>query len=326
MAMKNDKKVFILIEAVLAAIVLAMAIFLLSEKSERDMDKVSVIVQNSGDNQWAAFIYGLKMAAADQKVELLVVNTEAMLTVEEQKGLIESEIENGSDAIIVQPVPGLDTQEMLKRVRNRVPVMQAGCAATKERDASVLPTTEPDHYAMGKALAEELLNDYNGNLDGKTIGILMEPGDSEASKKRKQGFKDGIKDAGAKIRWTAARTFEEDGDASLEDQPEADLVVALDDNSLTTAGECSAANNLHGAIVYGIGNSTEAAYYLDAGYVECLVVPDEFNVGYQSLTEIAESLGNRLRRSQDITVSYTIIRSDTLFSKENQEILFTMSQ
>ena len=102
--------------------------------------------------------------------------------------------------------------------------------------------------------------------------------------------------------------------------------MALDDNSLTTAGECSAANNLHGAIVYGIGNSTEAAYYLDAGYVECLVVPDEFNVGYQSLTEIAESLGNRLRRSRDITVSYTVIRSDTLFSKENQEILFTMSQ
>ena len=324
--MKNDKKVFILIEAALAAIVLAMAIFLLSEKSEADMDKVSVIVQNSGDNQWAAFIYGLKMAAADQKVELLVVNTETMLTAEEQKDLIDGEIENGAGAVIVQPVPGADTGEMLKKARNRVPVMQVEDTASGERDPSVLPTTEPDHYSMGTALAEELLKDYNGNLDGKTIGILMESGDSAASEKRRQGFKDGIKDAGAKIRWTAARIFDESSDASLEDQPEVDLVVALDDNSLTTSGECSAANNLHGAIVYGIGNSTEAAYYLDAGYVECLVVPDEFNVGYQSLTEIAESLGNRLRKTRDITVSYTVIRGDTLFSKENQEILFTMSQ
>ena len=64
-------------------------------------------------------------------------------------------------------------------------------------------------------------------------------------------------------------------------------MAALDDNSLTAAGECSASNNLHGAVVYGIGNSTEAVYYLDTGSVECLVVPDEFNVGYQSLTEMA---------------------------------------
>ena len=31
------------------------------------------------------------------------------------------------------------------------------------------------------------------------------------------------------------------------------------------------------------GNSTEAVYYLDTGIAGCLVVPDEFNVGYQSL-------------------------------------------
>ena len=36
-------------------------------------------------------------------------------------------------------------------------------------------------------------------------------------------------------------------------------------------GEYAAANNLHGALVYGIGNSTEAVYYLDTGIVGCLV-------------------------------------------------------
>ena len=34
----------------------------------------------------------------------------------------------------------------------------------------------------------------------------------------------------------------------------------------------------------------QAVYYLDIGVAECLVVPDEFSVGYQSLTRLAENL------------------------------------
>ena len=82
----------------------------------------------------------------------------------------------------------------------------------------------------------------------------------------------------ASISWSAAAPFSEEGEALLDSQPAVDLVIALDDNSLTMAGEYAAANNLHGALVYGIGNSTEAVYYLDTGIVGCLVVPDEFNV------------------------------------------------
>ncbi len=67
-------------------------------------------------------------------------------------------------------------------------------------------------------------------------------------------------------------------------------------------------------------------HYLDTGIVGCLVVPDEFNVGYQSLKEAAESLTHYLHKMQDRTVSYNVIRRDNLFSRENQEIIFTMSQ
>ena len=56
------------------------------------------------------------------------------------------------------------------------------------------------------------------------------------------------------------------------------------------------------------------------------MVPDEFNVGYQSLTEAAEILTHYFHKMHDRTVSYTVLRRDTLFSKENQEIIFTMSQ
>ena len=324
--MKNSKRLFILIEAVLAVMVVILAAVMLREKNGKALDKVSVIIQNSDDNQWFAFKYGLRMAAEDQKIEMFVVSTGGGLTAEEAKSMIEREIENGADAVIVQPVPGADTERMLRNIEKKIPVMLVGCTASKEKETSALPTTEPDHYAMGRALAEELLKDYNGNINGKTLGILSETADSEAAVNREKGVRDALRDTGAVVSWSVYDSFEETEENLLGAHPRVDIVIALDDNSLTTAGKTAAAKNLHGALVYGIGNSTEAVYYLDTGFAECLVVPDEFNVGYQSLTEAAESLKHSFHKMQDRTVSYTVIRRDTLFSKENQEVLFTMSQ
>ena len=103
-------------------------------------------------------------------------------------------------------------------------------------------------------------------------------------------------------------------------------MIALDDNSLTAAGECAASSDLHGAVLYGIGNSTEAVYYLDTGIAECLVVPDEFNVGYRCMTEIAQSLQDFFYKPESCRVSHTVIRREELFSQKNQELLFTMNQ
>lgn len=198
--------------------------------------------------------------------------------------------------------------------------------ASEERDDSRITTTEADNYMMGKILAGELVNDFNGTVQGKTIGIISEADGSEAVMNRRKGFEDFLEGSGAKVRWTFLGPDGETEKDSLENQPKVDFVVAFDNGSLITAGEYSAANNLHGALVYGVGNSTEAVYYLDTGAVECLVVPDEFSMGYQSLTETAKRLQNFFYMMEDNTVSHTVIRREELFSEKNQEILFTMSQ
>ncbi len=323
--MRKGKKMFIIIEAVLAVMVILVALAMLWERRGRDLDKISVIVRSSDDTQWAAFKYGLRMAAEDQNVEMFVVSTGAELTVKELQHMIESEIDNGADAVIVQPVPGAESEEMLRKMDRKIPVMLVEYAASGS-DSSGLSVAAPDNYAMGKALAEELLEDYAGNVEGKTLGILSEDTDSQAALDREQGFRDVAEAAGATVSWAVTDSFSGESSASIETLPKVDCVAALDDASLTAAGERSSSNALNGALVYGIGHSTEAAYYLDTGIVECLIVPDEFNVGYQSLTECVKCLRDILHRMQDATVSHTVIRREDLFTKENQEILFTMSQ
>ena len=56
------------------------------------------------------------------------------------------------------------------------------------------------------------------------------------------------------------------------------------------------------------------------------MVPDEFNVGYQSVKEAVKRARTLRGAIKNQTVSHTVIRRETLFSEENQEILFTMSQ
>ena len=313
--MNNSGKWFHVIEAVLAVMVILMAAAMLLEKNSKQYRKISVVIQDAEDTQWAAFRYGLKMAAQDQKVELVVASTADVLTKEEQLNTIKREIELGADAVIVQPVPGDDLEQKLKHLEKKVPIMLVEYTAAKEREKSQLPSVEPDHSAMGEALAEELKKDYCGNLSGKKYGILMKADAPHAMNSRRQGVEKALQDTGIVCSWVV--------DGSVENKPEVDIVIALDNNSLIKA---AAANNLHGALVYGIGNSTQAAYYLDTGSVECLVVPDEFSVGYYSLTEAAERLRHFFRGMKSRVVAYTVIRREELFEERNQEILFTMCQ
>ncbi len=324
--MKDNKKIFILMESILAVMLIILVIQMFLEKSGESRYKIAVVIQNSDSSQWASFKYGLKMAAEDQNIELSIVSTGENLTTEEEQELIRSEMENGADAVIVQPAPGQETEEMLRKEEKKIPVMLVVCAASGEEESSLLPVTGPDNYEIGKGLAEELWKDYGKNIEGKVCGILSEDDRSQAALSREQGLREVLETRGVKVRWSVSGSFAEEGENVLKSLSKVDFVAALDDRSAVAAGKYAASNDLHGALVYGIGNSTEAAYYLDTDVLQCLVVPDGFQMGYQSLTELAESLEHKFQRAGNRTVSCTVLRRENLFSEKNQELLFTMSK
>ena len=325
--MKNSRRNFIIIEAVLALLAAAVTALMLQGQNRENREKIAVIVQDSDDSQWTALKYGLKMAAKDAGVEVSIVTTGSGLTAKEVQQLMEDEIEQGARGLLVQPVEGQKERDI--KIDKRIPVMLLESGIGRQDSREELPVVQPDHYACGRDLAKELLEDCNHSLQGKTLGIFCSMEESQASEERRQGFCETIRDAGGQISWFASPVSGDTGQEAeeiLQAQPWVDYVIALDDNSLTAAGEASAKRNLHGALVYGIGNSTEAVYYLDTRAVECLIVPDEFNVGYQGLTELVKGLHGMFYTLENQTISHTVLRRQNLFSQENQELLFTMSQ
>ena len=175
-------------------------------------------------------------------------------------------------------------------------------------------------------LEKKLLEDHNGNLSGKTIGIYSQKNDSTAICKREEGVIDTLKESGAKILWSVSKDDESKEIVNLQTQRKVNIVIALDNDSLVEAGESAVQNDLYGALIYGIGNSSEAIYYLDSRWVECVIVPDEFDTGNQSVAELVRRLRKRHYTMQNHEVAYTVLTRENLFLKENQNLLFTISQ
>ena len=323
--MKNKKRI-IPIESILAVLVIFLLLIKVGDKVEKGRTKVSVIVQNPDSNEWSAFKYGLAQAAEDQNIDVMIASTGKLVTSDDERKAIEQEIKKGADALIIQLVPRVDAKETLKEIETDIPIMLVGSNKMTNRSQAIISAVEANQEKLGQAVVEEMLKDYQRNLKGKKIGIFSKSTDFEEVMCRAGESRKVLENAGATIEWFVAGDFEEHKDAFLEAQPPVDIVLALDDRSVVRFGEYAVSHPSVQTSVYGIAHSMEAVYYLDEDIVNCLVVPDEFNVGYQSLTKIADQIQKTSVEIPKQAVSYTIIRKETLFTEENQNILFTMGQ
>ncbi|WP_071130722.1 substrate-binding domain-containing protein [Enterococcus timonensis] len=320
--MKNNK-IFYLIEGILALIAVILTIVMLNGTTAANTGKVAVIVPDSDSSQWVLLKYGLKMAADDAQIDLYIVDTKEKLTAADQQNLIEQEIANGAEAIILQPTVEADTEAMLANLAQKIPILSLNAQAVQ---TSKINAIETDNYQIGMALAAEVLKDYSNDLTGKTIGLVSTQQKDPETHSRQEGFEAGIKNKGGLISWEASAPVNDAPSPFPRTLPAVNIVVGLDDRSLVSAGQFAATNDLKGAVVYGVGHSNEAIYYLDTDLISCLVIPDEFEAGYQSVLKTAQRLKKPFSGLSNEIISYKIVRRDDLFTKENEELLFMISQ
>ena len=101
--------------------------------------------------------------------------------------------------------------------------------------------------------------------------------------------------------------------------------VALDNAGMEAAGEYASTQE-NGIIVVGTGTSTKSIYYLDSGVVKSLVVPEDYMMGYQSVSDLADYIHRNRFLPLVRTIAHRTIHKDTLFAEENQEILFPVQR
>lgn len=327
--MRRRIGIFWLAELILAIVAACLVAFMFLGRDEKP--RVAVIVSDADAGTWDRFIAGIKQGATESNIRIVITGTGEITSAEEEQTIIEEEIANGADAIIVQPAPGEDTMGMLEMFGKDLPVMLVQDLPYASEDADIIPgnlsIVAPDYAEMGEMLAEMLLTDYAGSLSGKTIGILTAGTGMPSAEAMMQAFLDGIDERGASVLWNLqAAEAESETEELVQQQERVDLIAALDTTALDAAGDLSEKGRLHGAVVYGVGTSDKALYYLDHDDVAGLVIPNDYDMGYLAVQEIAQRLQHRLYQMNTHAVHAGVYRREDLFLTENADFLFIGSE
>ncbi len=323
--MKN-KRLFPALVLILVAMIMAVTGFMLWESGNTaNLRQIHVIIENSNDNRWVQFIEGMKQAAEDQEIILTIVPTGHMETLSEEEAIIERAIANGSDGVIIQLCSSIDAASMLEKLNSRTNIELVDENAY-EVMSNVVGVVSPDHKAIGETIANEAALFAEKPLEKCTIGVIRGSSALSSMEQRMDGFTEALESLGGKTTWV----LEQNGDAKdikekLAANETPDILVALDNAGMEAAGEYASTQE-NGIIVVGTGTSTKSIYYLDSGVVKSLVVPEDYMMGYQSVSDLADYIHRNRFLPLVRTIAHRTIHKDTLFAEENQEILFPVQR
>ena len=332
--MSKNKRTFIITELLLGVLLVIVIGYIAYNKLNQKPERIAVVMADVDESHSAAFKYGMKMAASEYGVDVVMISRENLNNMSDEIDVIKQEINKKADAVVFKPAAEKITEETteeknlntLIQINKKTPIMIVGDQAGSEC-FKPLNTVEYDQHSMGADLAQKLLTDNNGTLSGKKIGIYCENTESDACKKRIDGIKDTLAESGCDVMWTVSGVSDTGEKINLQSQRKVDIVLAIDDASVAYAAKEASDNNLQGALVYGIGNSTEAIYYLDSGWTEALITPDEFAAGYKSVVGLVDMLrGSRKYSVEEKPVSYQLLTRKNLFDEENKKLLYAISQ
>ena len=289
----------------IAATALALLLVLqTTRQTEPQRARIAVLTRRDVDVSDAALFAGMEKAAEDSKVILNYVVVPPTATLAEEKLLAEQEIADGARAVLLEPVSTVGSGKMAEELSQRAAVVLLGERADTEA-AGHFGSVSADNYAIGVALGKEIAELLP---DGGRIALLPESDAQGSIAARRQGIREALRGSAVQVQ---------------EETQGVALLVGLEDSALTAAAESAAAEEKR-PLVVGVGNSNRNIYALDRGDIADMIVINEFNMGYLAVAEAKKKLSSGLREMEQLRVGDTLVARDTMFSAENQKLLFPL--
>ena len=170
------------------------------------------------------------------------------------------------------------------------------------------------------------------DLAGKRVGILACSQSQRSMQQRYTGVSQGLRESGAVVEWSLEGKAESIKDAfyTLEQDKPVDILIALGNDETEMMVDFFAGDELGWRLdrcsLYGVGSSEKNVYYLDKGWIQTLVVPNEFNMGYQSMEAIAKQLIYHMDTTRSSKVNYLVVDREHLYDADIQKVLFPIVQ
>ena len=184
------------------------------------------------------------------------------------------------------------------------------------------PVIKPNHYNIGYEIGKRLIAD-SGEKENKKAGIVFAQYAKEETIDKYKGFCDAIEGTNIDIGWTYNGKTDQDICDVVNGKDKVDYLVIMDNYSLDDLGEKSDNGIYNGAQIYGIGNSMKSLNLLQHGNVKCLIIPDGYEIGYNSVKEISKKINNSFYTMKGYDVDSKELYQNDLFSNEIERFLYS---
>lgn len=332
---------WILIVSILIGIIIWAAYGLFAEEEHMEKVHISVILEDNGNSRWTAFQQGLEWAAREFQVDLSIVPTAGFSGCEEQWELVEQKIEDGTDGILLAPYSADGILRYLNEFKGnaRILLVESDIIRKEETGPSV-SSVGPDYGDMGKALFDEIIEDFENRsenasyektenptgkiLQGKKVRLLTSSPDKLGTIQTGEKIKELMEQQDIGVLETAVVSAEEEYRTAGNGQ--ADIVIALDDGSLRIAAKELASVTENRPALYGIGICADNIYYLERGIIRSMLVVNDFKMGYESLSLLADAIRTYSNEQQRVDIGFQAVRPEEVHVPEIEKLLFPIVQ
>lgn len=284
---------------------------------EKETMAISIIAYGNSSERWENLRKGAEQAAESLSAEINLITLSRENDVNEQRELMQREINNGADALMIAACDSEAIKEVTKDIH--IPIMFIESGIGDDTSKSYISS---DNYAMGQTLGAAVTEQ---EIDKVKVAVICDNLQRDSVALRYDGFCAALDGKIDKVVDWKKNQNEADIASMLFLQRKlteeaVDVVVALDNAS--TGAIIDAVENLGKDVkIYGIANTDKAVYYLDNGMLTTLVYQNEFSIGYLGVQEL---LGEVDYSADEIKerMEFRAISKQDMYTVRNQEMLF----
>ncbi|MEQ2442916.1 substrate-binding domain-containing protein [Pseudoflavonifractor sp. CLA-AP-H29] len=276
--------------------------------------ELSVIFREADTALWSNTRLGMEQAAGDLGAELRFLTLTRTGDGAEQTELLRREADGGAGALVVVPADPENLKLQLSETVGSCPVVSI--ESPLEGAGLVVA---PDNEALGRELAEAVLEDWRGGM----VLLLDTAVGSTGVAARLDGAEAVLTAAGVPVfRQTAAPGRLAAGLRVLSSVQKAEAIMAFDPYATEQTIRAVEAGGL-GQLVYGVGVSTYVVGALERGSAAAVAAWSDYAAGY-----LAAEGAIRLARGEAYTAEelpFTVVRGEDIYEADNQKLLFPVT-
>jgi ribose transport system substrate-binding protein len=266
---------------------------------------------------------GAQTAAEQYSVDIKLFGPELENNYRQQGHILRQSILRKPDAIIFTASDKTVEKEILDAEKSDITMIALNSGIDENRYEAYVGT---DHRALGQAMAQEITARFSSG----TIAVINDIAVSAAAKEREEGFLEIITENPAfsllKTDYCDASTDTAEKLVAnlLESAPDLTAIVCL--GAQATAGACKAIEKVGRADVFlaGIDCADEEAWYIEGGILDVVICQNPYAMGYFSIEEAVRHIRGE-SSEKIIHTDFRVITKETMFQKENQELIFPIS-